>query len=1654
MDRSSMAIIIFIWCYFHNQGLLNSLWERLYELATADEPPTESEIASLLSDTKDKNPELMADMQRLLEKLGHGSNGNGEDQSITNGLTDQLSASTGDDQHTDAQIAALHGVLNELKKRKEKAENSLSEGENQGSNGNKENSEISHNTGTGGIGKPVDPGFGESPSENEGSQGPSGNGEDKSITNSRTDQPSARTGDFKHKEAEISALNGVPHEPDDQNKKVEKSLSKGENQGPNRNKGNSEISQNTGTGGIGKPVLPDKDPELKPGIQRLLERLGHGPNGNGEGQSITNGPTDQLGAGTGDAKYTDAQKAAFHDVLSAFGKEKKKGENSLSKGENQGPDGNKGNGEISHNTATGEIGKPVLPDENPEQMSEILRILEGFHSEPNGNGKDKSITDGQTDSANTGDNKYTEAQIAALHGLVNAFENQKEKAENLHGKGEHQGPNGNKEDSDISQNTGGNPVLPDKTPELKPGIQRVLERLGHKPNGNGEGRSITNGPTDQLGAGTGDAKYTDAQKAAFHDVLSAFGKDKKKGENSLSKEENEGHNGNKENGEISQNTGPGGIGKLVDPDENPELMSEIQKILGEFAHKPTGTGEDKSVTNGQTDPLGASTVDNKYTEAQIAALHGLVSAFENQKEKTENLHGKGEHQGPKGNKEDSDISQNTGTGGNPVLPDKTPELKPGIQRVLERLGHKPNGNGEGRSITNGPTDQLGAGTGDAKYTDAQKAAFHDVLSAFGKDKKKGENSLSKEENGEISQNTGPGGVGKLVDPDENPELMSEIQKILEEFDHKPTGNGEDQSTTNGPTDQPGASTGDVKYTEDQIAALHGLVSAFENQKEEAENLHGKGENQGPKGNKENSDVSQSTDARENGKPVLPGFGGSPSGKEGSQGPIGNGEDKSITNSQTDQPSSITGDFEHKEAKTSALHGVPHEPYSQNKMVGSSLSKGEDQGPNGKKENSKISQNTGTGGIGKPIDPAIGGTPIQGTRTSGVQPIDGNTQTSLITETDENPELMSDILRLLGEFDHDPKGNGDKRIANGQTDHLGASTPDVENIEAKIAAIQNVINALEDHKKNGGNFFNNGKHQGRNGNKENGEISHNTRTRGVGKPLPRAGSFNLWMSKFQEFQMADGHPTKSKISGFFAKKKKGFLLRFLEKLIEIVKASSLLPTNEKASHISQMNKGSSKIFLNKHSQLPMTDKQITTRKLPSHNSVVNTGFGRIPSENERSEGPSGIGEGKSITNSRTDQPSARTGDFRHNEAKISAFHEPDDQNKIVENSLSKGENQGPNGNKETSEISQNTGTGWIEKPVLPATVYGDDKCEICPWTRCTPGGTSHWTTVNMEDDIRTIMSDDLDKMKLIPILAFRTENERKTLAEKYRVIEKVKLRKTVHDRITIGNRFQKTMEDLATPLDEFYAYQLNYILFTFLEPRLTNHPSFSIGKTFPQKVAARKILIQIIVTLTPCLMQKVREFYKVQYGDSLENDINAILSTHQTPEKNGMDEKYIKFITDLIKRESYIVRENTLDSEPNQDDQHLLSNAQFLQLSLPEMKKFVEEKGVDTIKAHLKENDMFDEELHTTILDIALNQQKFFADELRKMFLEKPFDDVKFINFMRGHFGTDLGDIQKEYDEESVRKREENLFEAFEHTDTTKKHYYNAIYALLTGKLLM
>ncbi|XP_054275278.1 hornerin-like isoform X4 [Macrosteles quadrilineatus] len=1496
MDRSSMAIIIFIWCYFHNQGLLNSLWERLYELATADEPPTESEIASLLSDTKDKNPELMADMQRLLEKLGHGSNGNGEDQSITNGLTDQLSASTGDDQHTDAQIAALHGVLNELKKRKEKAENSLSEGENQGSNGNKENSEISHNTGTGGIGKPVDPGFGESPSENEGSQGPSGNGEDKSITNSRTDQPSARTGDFKHKEAEISALNGVPHEPDDQNKKVEKSLSKGENQGPNRNKGNSEISQNTGTGGIGKPVLPDKDPELKPGIQRLLERLGHGPNGNGEGQSITNGPTDQLGAGTGDAKYTDAQKAAFHDVLSAFGKEKKKGENSLSKGENQGPDGNKGNGEISHNTATGEIGKPVLPDENPEQMSEILRILEGFHSEPNGNGKDKSITDGQTDSANTG--------------------------------------------------------------------------------------------------------------------------------------------------------------------------------------------------------------DNKYTEAQIAALHGLVSAFENQKEKTENLHGKGEHQGPKGNKEDSDISQNTGTGGNPVLPDKTPELKPGIQRVLERLGHKPNGNGEGRSITNGPTDQLGAGTGDAKYTDAQKAAFHDVLSAFGKDKKKGENSLSKEENGEISQNTGPGGVGKLVDPDENPELMSEIQKILEEFDHKPTGNGEDQSTTNGPTDQPGASTGDVKYTEDQIAALHGLVSAFENQKEEAENLHGKGENQGPKGNKENSDVSQSTDARENGKPVLPGFGGSPSGKEGSQGPIGNGEDKSITNSQTDQPSSITGDFEHKEAKTSALHGVPHEPYSQNKMVGSSLSKGEDQGPNGKKENSKISQNTGTGGIGKPIDPAIGGTPIQGTRTSGVQPIDGNTQTSLITETDENPELMSDILRLLGEFDHDPKGNGDKRIANGQTDHLGASTPDVENIEAKIAAIQNVINALEDHKKNGGNFFNNGKHQGRNGNKENGEISHNTRTRGVGKPLPRAGSFNLWMSKFQEFQMADGHPTKSKISGFFAKKKKGFLLRFLEKLIEIVKASSLLPTNEKASHISQMNKGSSKIFLNKHSQLPMTDKQITTRKLPSHNSVVNTGFGRIPSENERSEGPSGIGEGKSITNSRTDQPSARTGDFRHNEAKISAFHEPDDQNKIVENSLSKGENQGPNGNKETSEISQNTGTGWIEKPVLPAlhepddqnkmvenslskgenqgpngnkgnseisqntgtggigkpvlpaTVYGDDKCEICPWTRCTPGGTSHWTTVNMEDDIRTIMSDDLDKMKLIPILAFRTENERKTLAEKYRVIEKVKLRKTVHDRITIGNRFQKTMEDLATPLDEFYAYQLNYILFTFLEPRLTNHPSFSIGKTFPQKVAARKILIQIIVTLTPCLMQKVREFYKVQYGDSLENDINAILSTHQTPEKNGMDEKYIKFITDLIKRESYIVRENTLDSEPNQDDQHLLSNAQFLQLSLPEMKKFVEEKGVDTIKAHLKENDMFDEELHTTILDIALNQQKFFADELRKMFLEKPFDDVKFINFMRGHFGTDLGDIQKEYDEESVRKREENLFEAFEHTDTTKKHYYNAIYALLTGKLLM
>ncbi|XP_054275209.1 dentin sialophosphoprotein-like isoform X5 [Macrosteles quadrilineatus] len=1297
MDRSSMAILIFIWCYFHNQGLLNSLWERLYELATADEPPTESEIASLLSDTKDKNPELMSDMQKLLERLGHGPNGNGEDQSITNGLTDQLSASTGDDEHTDAQIAALHGVLNELKKRKEKAENSLSEGENQGSNGNKENSEISHNTGTGGIGKPVLPGFGESPSENEGSQGPSGKGEDKSITNSRTDQPSARTGDFKPKETKTSALNGVPHEPDDQNKKVEKSLSEGENQGPNRNKENSDISQNTGTGGIGKPVLPGKDPELMPGIQKLLERLGHGPNGNGEGQSITNGPTDQLGASTGDAKYTDAQKAAFHDVLSAFGKEKKKGENSLSKGENQGPNGNKEHGEISHNTATGGIGQPVDPDENPEQMSEILRILEGFHSEPKGNGKDKSITDGQTDSANTGDNKYTEAQIAALHGLV---------------------------------------------------------------------------------------------------------------------------------------------------------------------------------------------------------------------------------------------------------------------------------------------------------------------------------------------------------------------------------------------------------------------SAFENQKKEAENLHGKGENQGPNVNKENSDVSQSTDARENGKPVLPGFGGSPSGKEGSQGPIGNGEDKSITNSQTDQPSSITGDFEHKEAKTSALHGVPHEPDSQNKKVGNSLSKGEDQGPNGNKENGKISQNTGTGGIGKPVDPAIGGTPIQGTRTSGVQPIDGNTKTSQISDTDENPELMSDILRLLGEFDHDPKGNGDKRIANGQTDHLGASTPDVENIEAKIAAIQNVINALEDHKKNGGNFFNNGKHQGRNGNKENGEISHNTRTRGVGKPLPRAGSFNLWMSKFQEFQMADGHPTKSKLSGFFAKKKKGFLLRFLEKLIEIVKASNLLPASEKPSHISQMNKGSSKIFLNKHSQLPMTDKQITTRKLPSHNSVVNKGFGRIPSENEGSQGPSGNGEGKSITNSRTDQPSARTGDFKHEEAKIPAFHEPDDQNKIVENSLSKGENQGPNGNKETSEISQNTGTGWIEKPVLPAlhepddqnkmvdnslsngesqgsngnkgnseisqntgtgwiekpvlpaTVYGDDKCEICPWTRCTPGGTSHWTTVNMEDDIRTIMSDDLDKMKLIPILAFRTENERKTLAEKYRVIEKVKLRKTVHDRITIGNRFQKTMEDLATPLDEFYADQLNYILFTFLEPRLTNHPSFSIGKTFPQKVAARKILIQIIVTLTPCLMQKVREFYKVQYGDSLENDINAILSTHQTPEKNGMDEKYIKFITDLIKRESYIVRENTLDSEPNQDDQHLLSNAQFLQLSLPEMKKFVEEKGVDTIKAHLKESDMFDEELHTTILDIALNQQKFFADELRKMFLEKPFDDVKFINFMRGHFGTDLGDIQKEYNEESERKREEKLFEAFEHTDTTKKHYYNAIYALLTGKLLM
>ncbi|XP_054275206.1 dentin sialophosphoprotein-like isoform X2 [Macrosteles quadrilineatus] len=1492
MDRSSMAILIFIWCYFHNQGLLNSLWERLYELATADEPPTESEIASLLSDTKDKNPELMSDMQKLLERLGHGPNGNGEDQSITNGLTDQLSASTGDDEHTDAQIAALHGVLNELKKRKEKAENSLSEGENQGSNGNKENSEISHNTGTGGIGKPVLPGFGESPSENEGSQGPSGKGEDKSITNSRTDQPSARTGDFKPKETKTSALNGVPHEPDDQNKKVEKSLSEGENQGPNRNKENSDISQNTGTGGIGKPVLPGKDPELMPGIQKLLERLGHGPNGNGEGQSITNGPTDQLGASTGDAKYTDAQKAAFHDVLSAFGKEKKKGENSLSKGENQGPNGNKEHGEISHNTATGGIGQPVDPDENPEQMSEILRILEGFHSEPKGNGKDKSITDGQTDSANTGDNKYTEAQIAALHGLVNAFENQKEKAENLHGKGEHQGPNGNKEDSDISQNTGtgGNPVLPDKTPELKPGIQRVLERLGHGPNGNGEGRSITNGPTDQPGASTGDAKYTDAQKAAFHDVLSAFGKDKKKGENSLSKGENEGHNGNKENGEISQNTGPGGIGKLVDPDENPDLMSDIQKIL-------------------------------------------------------------------------------------------------------------------------------------------------------------------------------------------------------EEFDHKTNGNGEDKSTE------------DSKYTEDQIAALHGLVSAFENQKKEAENLHGKGENQGPNVNKENSDVSQSTDARENGKPVLPGFGGSPSGKEGSQGPIGNGEDKSITNSQTDQPSSITGDFEHKEAKTSALHGVPHEPDSQNKKVGNSLSKGEDQGPNGNKENGKISQNTGTGGIGKPVDPAIGGTPIQGTRTSGVQPIDGNTKTSQISDTDENPELMSDILRLLGEFDHDPKGNGDKRIANGQTDHLGASTPDVENIEAKIAAIQNVINALEDHKKNGGNFFNNGKHQGRNGNKENGEISHNTRTRGVGKPLPR-GSFNLWMSKFQEFQMADGHPTKSKLSGFFAKKKKGFLLRFLEKLIEIVKASNLLPASEKPSHISQMNKGSSKIFLNKHSQLPMTDKQITTRKLPSHNSVVNKGFGRIPSENEGSQGPSGNGEGKSITNSRTDQPSARTGDFKHEEAKIPAFHEPDDQNKIVENSLSKGENQGPNGNKETSEISQNTGTGWIEKPVLPAlhepddqnkmvdnslsngesqgsngnkgnseisqntgtgwiekpvlpaTVYGDDKCEICPWTRCTPGGTSHWTTVNMEDDIRTIMSDDLDKMKLIPILAFRTENERKTLAEKYRVIEKVKLRKTVHDRITIGNRFQKTMEDLATPLDEFYADQLNYILFTFLEPRLTNHPSFSIGKTFPQKVAARKILIQIIVTLTPCLMQKVREFYKVQYGDSLENDINAILSTHQTPEKNGMDEKYIKFITDLIKRESYIVRENTLDSEPNQDDQHLLSNAQFLQLSLPEMKKFVEEKGVDTIKAHLKESDMFDEELHTTILDIALNQQKFFADELRKMFLEKPFDDVKFINFMRGHFGTDLGDIQKEYNEESERKREEKLFEAFEHTDTTKKHYYNAIYALLTGKLLM
>ncbi|XP_054276895.1 uncharacterized protein LOC128995886 [Macrosteles quadrilineatus] len=375
------------------------------------------------------------------------------------------------------------------------------------------------------------------------------------------------------------------------------------------------------------------------------------------------------------------------------------------------------------------------------------------------------------------------------------------------------------------------------------------------------------------------------------------------------------------------------------------------------------------------------------------------------------------------------------------------------------------------------------------------------------------------------------------------------------------------------------------------------------------------------------------------------------------------------------------------------------------------------------------------------------------------------------------------------------------------------------------------------------------------------------------------------------------------------------------------------------------------------------------------------------------------------------------------------------------------NTGTSKAKQVDKNSANTPSAKTRE----AFVFGDDKCIICPWAECNLGDWISGCERSIEEDLDTLTSKIAElkgeRTKLVPILAFHTENERKKLTKDYENKEKIKLWEKVEEMfVGPGERFKKTMVDLAKPLDEVYADQLHYILTKLLEPRLTNHPKMSFGKTFPQKVAARKDLIQIIITLTPCLMQKVRNLYKEKYRVELEDHIDRTLSTHQTKEKRAMGRDYIDYIKKLVTRTSYV------DGYDQKKETRLLLDEIFFKLSLPGIKILVEKLGVDRIRSTFNIYSMYDTELHATILDIAVKQQKFFAEELRTLLKEKKVDDVKFINLIRGHFGIDLKDIINKYNEESLKKKplEDPLDVAFGNTQTTKKHYYNAMIALFTG----